>query len=373
MTGPTAARQLADWGADVIKIEMPPAIGRDTLCGARDDFDFQNLHRNKRSLTLNLKSDAGREIFLRLAATADVVIENFRPDVKHRLKIDNDRLAARNPRLVYGSISGFGQEGPYANRPGLNQIAQGMGGLMSVTGAPGQGPMRVGIPLADLSVGFNLAMGIMIALYERAHGGRGQWVHTSLLAAQIAMMDFQAARYLMGGQAPGQAGNNHPVHIPTGVYATRDGAINIQAAAQNLYARLCEAIGAPDLIDHPDFAEPEARAAHRDRLNAAINREPSAARRGNGSRYWRRRAFRPGRFIVSIKPSTTRRCGCSTRPPRLSPPMGGSGESSARPSRCRARRARCGPRRRRWGRTPMKFCVTWAIRWTRSRAFGRPT
>ena len=268
--GPTAARQLADWGADVIKIEMPPAIGRDTLGGARDDFDFQNLHRNKRSLTLNLKSDAGREIFLRLAATADVVIENFRPDVKHRLKIDYDRLAARNPRLVYGSISGFGQEGPYANRPGLDQIAQGMGGLMSVTGAPGQGPMRVGIPLADLSAGFNLAMGIMIALYERAHSGRGQWVHTSLLAAQIAMMDFQAARYLMAGQVPGQAGNNHPVHIPTGVYATRDGAINIQAAAQNLYARLCEAIGAPDLIDHPDFAEPEARAAHRDRLNAAI-------------------------------------------------------------------------------------------------------
>ena len=198
--GPTAARQLADWGADVIKIEMPPALGIDTLGGARHGFDFQNLHRNKRSLTLNLKADAGRAIFFRLAATADVVIENFRPDVKHRLKIDYDRVAAINPRIVYGSISGFGQEGPYADRAGLDQIAQGMGGLMSVTGAPGEGPMRVGIPLADLLAGFNLAMGIMIALYERVQSGRGQWVHTSLLASQIAMMDFQAARYLMAGE-----------------------------------------------------------------------------------------------------------------------------------------------------------------------------
>lgn len=268
--GPTAVRQLADWGADVVKIELPPSVGTDSLGGERGGFDFQNLHRNKRSLTLNLKSEEGRAVFLRLVEKADVVVENFRPDVKHRLGIDYETLAAVNPRLVYGSISGFGQDGPYSGRPGLDQIAQGMGGLMSVTGLPGQGPVRVGIPIADLSAGFNLAMGIMIALYERERSGQGQWVRTSLLEAQIAMMDLQAARYLMNGDVPKQAGNNHPVHIPTGVFKTEDGAIIIQASAQNLYRRMCDAIGAPELFDHPDFADPKDRLANRDRLNAEI-------------------------------------------------------------------------------------------------------
>lgn len=268
--GPTAVRQLADWGADVIKIELPQSLGADSLGGERGGFDFQNLHRNKRSLSLNLKSEAGRSIFLRLAERADVVIENFRPDVKHRLKIDYETLAKINPRLVYGSISGFGQEGPYSGRPGLDQIAQGMGGLMSVTGLPGQGPVRVGIPIADLSAGFNLAMGVLIALYERERSGKGQWVRTSLLEAQIAMMDLQAARYLMKGEVPRQAGNNHPVHIPTGVFKTSDGAIIIQASAQNLYRRMCDAIGAPELFDHPDYADGKGRLANRDRLNAEI-------------------------------------------------------------------------------------------------------
>ncbi len=273
--GPTAVRQLADWGADVVKIEMPKSLGTDSLGGERTGFDFQNLHRNKRSLTLNLKSDEGRSVFLRLVEKADVVIENFRPDVKHRLKIDYDTLSEINPRLVYGSISGFGQEGPYSGRPGLDQIAQGMGGLMSVTGLPGQGPVRVGIPIADLSAGFNLAMGVMIALYERERSGKGQWVRTSLLEAQIAMMDLQAARYLMKGDVPKQAGNNHPVHIPTGVFKTSDGAIIIQASAQNLYRRLCDAIGAPDLFDQPDFAAPKDRLTNRDRLNAEIEARTS--------------------------------------------------------------------------------------------------
>ncbi|WP_420566556.1 CaiB/BaiF CoA transferase family protein [Thalassobaculum sp.] len=268
--GPTAVRQLADWGADVVKIELPLSVGMDSLGGERSGFDFQNLHRNKRSLTLNLKSDEGRAVFFRLAEKADVVVENFRPDVKHRLGIDYEALSAINPRLVYGSISGFGQEGPYSGRPGLDQIAQGMGGLMSVTGLPGQGPVRVGIPIADLSAGFNLAMGIMIALYERERSGKGQWVRTSLLEAQIAMMDLQAARYLMKGEVPQQAGNNHPVHIPTGVFRTEDGAIIIQASAQNLYRRMCDAIGAPELYDHPDFADPTDRLTNRDALNAEI-------------------------------------------------------------------------------------------------------
>ncbi|SDG32796.1 CaiB/BaiF CoA transferase family protein [Thalassobaculum litoreum] len=280
--GPTAVRQLADWGADVVKIELPPSVGTDSLGGERGGFDFQNLHRNKRSLTLNLKSDQGRAVFFRLVEKADVVVENFRPDVKHRLGIDYDALSAVNPRLVYGSISGFGQEGPYSGRPGLDQIAQGMGGLMSVTGLPGQGPVRVGIPIADLSAGFNLAMGIMIALYERERSGKGQWVRTSLLEAQIAMMDLQAARYLMKGEVPQQAGNNHPVHIPTGVFRTEDGAIIIQASAQNLYRRMCDAIGAPALFDHPDFADPKDRLENRDRLNAEIE----ARTRTRSTQHW---------------------------------------------------------------------------------------
>ena len=232
-SGPTCVRQLADWGAEVIKIELPASAGKDTLGGDRDGFDFQNLHRNKRSMTLDLKSERGRDIFFKLAGQADVIVENFRPDVKHRLGIDYKAVRALNPRVVYGSISGFGQEGPYRNRPGLDQIAQGMGGLMSVTGLPGQGPVRVGIPIADLTAGFNLAMGILIALLERERSGEGQWVRTSLLEAQITMMDLQAARYLMDGDVPGQAGNNHPVHIPTGVFETSDGAINIQASVDS--------------------------------------------------------------------------------------------------------------------------------------------
>lgn len=268
--GPTAVRQLADWGAEVIKIELPASAGKDTLGGDRDGFDFQNLHRNKRSMTLDLKSERGRDIFFKLAGQADVIVENFRPDVKHRLGIDYKAVRALNPRVVYGSISGFGQEGPYRNRPGLDQIAQGMGGLMSVTGLPGQGPVRVGIPIADLTAGFNLAMGILIALLERERSGEGQWVRTSLLEAQITMMDLQAARYLMDGDVPGQAGNNHPVHIPTGVFETSDGAINIQASAQHLFKRLCDTLGAPEIYDNPDYADPKGRLANRDALNEEI-------------------------------------------------------------------------------------------------------
>ncbi len=271
-SGPTAVRQLADWGADVIKIEFPPSLGMDVLGGDRHGYDFQNLHRNKRSLTLNLKSEMGKEIFFALTKEADVIVENFRPGVKHRLGIDYEAVREVNPRIVYGSISGFGQEGPYADRPGLDQIAQGLGGLMSVTGEPGRGSMRVGIPISDLSAGMMLAQGILIALLERETSGEGQWVHTSLLEAQIQMMDLQAARYLKDGEVPAQAGNNHPVFIPTGVFETADGAINIQAGGQRLWGRLTEAIGAPELADNPDYAERGIRLKNRDALNAEINR-----------------------------------------------------------------------------------------------------
>ncbi|HVQ04108.1 MAG TPA: CoA transferase, partial [Burkholderiaceae bacterium] len=226
--GPTAVRQLADWGAQVIKVEMPPGMDEgEGVGGPRDDSDFQNVHRNKRGMTLNLKSPQGVAILKKLVARADVLVENYRPDVKERLGIGYETMAAVNPRLVYGSISGYGEDGPYRLRPGFDQIAQGMGGLMSITGLPGQGPVRVGIPIADLCAGIFCAYGIVVALLEREKSGRGQWVKSSLLQAQLFMLDFQAARWLMKGEVPKQAGNNHPTSIPTGVYRTRDGYMNI--------------------------------------------------------------------------------------------------------------------------------------------------
>ena len=241
--GPTAVRQLADWGADVIKIEPPGEAKGDVVGGNRHGFDFQNLHRNKRGMTLNLKTPEAHAIFMKLAETADVVVENYRSDVKYRLKVDYDTIAAVNPRIVYGSISGFGQSGPDATRPGVDQIAQGMGGLMSITGLPGQGPVRVGIPIADLTAGIFLSQAILLALMQRAQTGKGQWVHTSLLEAQIFMLDFQASRWLIAHEVPGQAGNDHPTGIPTGVFPTADGHINIAASGQGLWERFCKAIG----------------------------------------------------------------------------------------------------------------------------------
>ncbi len=267
--GPTAVRQLADMGAAVIKVEA-----REDLDGVATPlgFDFLNLHRNKRAMTLDLKQPRGREILLRLVAAADVLVENYRPDVKHRLGIDYETLSRTNPRLVYGSISGFGQTGPYRDRPGYDQIAQGMGGLMSITGLPGQGPVRVGIPVADLTAGLFLAQGILVALLERETSGRGQWVHTSLLQAMVTMLDFQAARWLIDGEIPPQAGNDHPTGIPTGVFTTADGHINVAASSQEMYRRLCTAIGAPELIDDPRFKTLADRSRQRKQLNAELDR-----------------------------------------------------------------------------------------------------
>ena len=266
--GPTAVRQLADWGADVVKVEEPGDAA--TEVGSRHGFDFQNLHRNKRSMTLDLKAAEGREILLKLVERADVLVENYRPDVKHRLGIDYEAMRAINPRLVYASISGFGQDGPYRERPGLDQIAQGMGGLMSITGMPGQGPVRVGIAVADLTAGIFCAMGILVALLEREQSGEGQWVQSSLLAAQIAMLDFQAARWLLAGEVPEQAGNNHPTAIPTGVFATADGYINIAASGPELFARFCKAIDAEHLLSNPAYSSGRARLKNRDQLNNVL-------------------------------------------------------------------------------------------------------
>jgi formyl-CoA transferase len=268
--GPTAVRHLADWGAEVIKIERPADRDREDLLGARHGFDFQNLHRNKRSLTLDLKTEEGKAIFFRLAESADVIAENMRATVKHRLGIDYESVRKVNPRIVYGSISGFGQDGPYGNRAGVDQIAQGMGGLMSITGLPGQGPVRVGVPIADLTAGGFLAQGILIALLEREITGEGRWVHTSLLEAQIAMLDFQATRWLMKGEVAPQAGNDHPTGIPTGLFPTADGQINIAAAGAGIWARFCSAVAAEQLLSDPRFATAEARSRNRHQLNALI-------------------------------------------------------------------------------------------------------
>jgi len=271
-SGPTAVRQLADWGADVIKIEQPVSLEADGALGApRHTSDFQNLQRNKRSMTLNLKNEEGKAIFNKLVETADVVVENFRPDVKERLGIDYDALSKINPRLIYASISGFGQTGPYAKRPGFDQIAQGMGGLMSITGAPGEGPMRVGIPIADLCAGHFCAQGVLLALFERERSGKGQWLHTSLLQAMIAMLDFQAVRWTMGETVPPQAGNNHPTSIPTGVFQTSDGYINIAVAGEATWQRFCKCIDKADWETHEDFSSAPLRSQNRDQLNNLIN------------------------------------------------------------------------------------------------------
>lgn len=279
-SGPTCVRQLADWGANVIKIEDPESdkVG---LGGPRAGSDFQNLHRNKRSITLNLKSKGGKEIFLALAKKADVIVENYRPDVKKRLGIDYEVISKINPRIIYASISGFGQDGPLSQRPGFDQIAQGMGGLMTITGEPGRGPMRVGIPIADLTAGIFCSQGILLALMERERSGKGQWVQTSLLQAQVFMLDFQASRWLMDKDVAGQAGNDHPTSIPTGVFKTSDGHINIAVAGQAMWQKFKDMFSDP-AFDDADFADGKARSKNRKKLNALIEKQTEK----HSSAYW---------------------------------------------------------------------------------------
>jgi crotonobetainyl-CoA:carnitine CoA-transferase CaiB-like acyl-CoA transferase len=277
--GPTCVRHLADWGADVIAVQAPDG-GRELM--SRDGFDYQNLHRNKRFVSLDLKSEAGHAAFLKLVGTADVVVENMRAPVKHRLNIAYDDLKAVNPRLVYGSISGFGQDGPYAQRAGVDQIAQGMSGIMSVTGEPGRGPMRVGVAVSDVAAGTLLALGIMMALYQRQTTGEGRYVHTSLLESAIFFMDFQAARWLMDGEVPGQMGNDHPTMAPMGVFPTADGHVNIAASSPAQFERFCEAAGRPDWPKDARWSSTRRRGENRAALNAAI----AEVTREQPSQYW---------------------------------------------------------------------------------------
>lgn len=274
--GPTACRQLADWGADVIQVQMPDHMRGDDTLGGQDGSDYQYTHRNKRSITLNLKEPEGIAILKKLIASADVVVENFRPDVKFRLGIDYETLSKDHPGLVYASISGFGQSGPLAQRPGFDQIAQGMSGLMSVTGMPGEGPMRVGIPIADLCAGIFAAQGILVALLERDASGKGQWLHTSLLEAMVYMMDFQTSRWLIEGDVPSQAGNYHPTSIPTGVYKAKDGYMNIAVFGSKIWERFCDILGAPEWVTDGRYKDKQGRSINRDSINAEINRRLAA-------------------------------------------------------------------------------------------------
>jgi formyl-CoA transferase len=280
--GPTACRQLADWGADVIQVQMPEHMRGDDTLGGQDGSDYQYTHRNKRSITLNLKEPEGIAVLKQLIATADVVVENFRPDVKFRLGIDYETLSKDHPGLVYASISGFGQTGPLAQRPGFDQIAQGMSGLMSVTGKPGDGPMRVGIPIADLCAGIFAAQGILVALLEREASGKGQWLHTSLLESMVYMMDFQTSRWLIDGDVPTQAGNYHPTSIPTGVYKAKDGYMNIAVFGSKIWERFCDILGAPEWVTDERYKDKQGRSIHRDSINAEINRRLATQERA----YW---------------------------------------------------------------------------------------
>ncbi len=273
-SGPTCVRQFADWGANVIKIDAREEGGSDAAgpsdFATRHDPDFQNLHRNKRAMALDLKNPDGMAIFKKMVAKADIVVENYRPDVKNRLGIDYELLKAINKRIILASISGFGQDGPYKERPGVDQIAQGMSGLMSITGEEGRGPMRVGIAVGDVAAGMCAAVGILTALHERERSGEGQWVKTSLLEALLFFLDFQGARYLMKGEVAKQAGNNHPTGVPTGTFKTRDGYVNI-APTPPMWKRFCKAIGKPEWGEKPEWATPKERRQHREAINGLIN------------------------------------------------------------------------------------------------------
>ena len=275
--GPTCVRMLADWGAHVIKVEAtskadPRMKGQNAR---RRDPDFFNLHRNKRSITLNLKKDEGREIFMKMVAQADIIIENFRADVKNRLGVNYETCAKVNPKIIYGSISGFGQTGPYSPRPGVDQIAQGMGGLQSITGIPGQGPLRVGIPICDLTSGMYLAIGVLSALHERHRTGKGRWVHTSLLEAMVGMLDYQVARWTMAGVVPPQTGNEHPINVPTSLFPTKDGHVNIAAGSDHIFTRFCQALDCEELLEVPEFADNKLRFENRVAVNEAVSKVTS--------------------------------------------------------------------------------------------------
>lgn len=269
--GPAAVRLLADWGAEVIRVEPPALKDRGSVTGRRRGADEQNLHRNKRSLCVDLKTPQGAEVLRRLIERSDVVAENFRSVVKDRLGLGYEQLKKINPRVILASISGFGQDGPYAGRPGVDQIVQGMSGLSSVTGAPGGGAVRTGIAISDTTAGMFLGQGILLALLHRERTGEGQWVHTSLIEGMLNKLDFQGARYTVSGDIPGQEGNAHPTQVPMSTFDASDGQVNICASTHHMWESFCQALDAQALHANPDYADLAGRVAHRRRLDAEVN------------------------------------------------------------------------------------------------------
>jgi crotonobetainyl-CoA:carnitine CoA-transferase CaiB-like acyl-CoA transferase len=266
-SGPTCTKLLADFGARVLRVERPGGEGRERVF-----YDAADLHRNKRSVAVNMQDERGVAIVKRLVAGADVVVENYRPDVKRRLGIEYEMLSRENPRLIYASISGFGQEGPYRDRPGYDQIVQGMSGLMWLTGTTESAPLRVGIPIGDLLAGYFAAIGILVALVERENSGRGQKVETSLLEALIGSLSFQAARYVNTGEVPPPVGNHHPLTAPMGVYRAKDGYFNLAVGNDDMWRRLCVALDLSALADDSRFAGALARVKNRQELDLFLER-----------------------------------------------------------------------------------------------------
>jgi CoA:oxalate CoA-transferase len=261
-------------GADIIKVE-PPGQGDDMrtwppFIGSEGAY-FMTVNRNKRSITLNTRDPQGVEILRRLISRADVLYENFRLGVMEKMGLTWESMSAENPRLIYCRVSAFGRTGPYAERPGYDQIAQGMGGLMSVTGTPESGPMRVGIAIADINTAMYAAFGILAALLARERTGKGQQVHTSLLETVVSLLTVQAGKFFATGETPPPAGNDHPVICPYGTFRTRDGHVNIAVGTDQMFRRFCSAIGRPQVADDPEFVNNDSRSRNRKRLTQIIN------------------------------------------------------------------------------------------------------
>jgi crotonobetainyl-CoA:carnitine CoA-transferase CaiB-like acyl-CoA transferase len=282
MAGPFCGQVLADMGADVIKVEPPDGDPTRRSLGFRvrgeDTAAFLAVNRNKRSLVLDLKDDRHRAAFHRLAADADVVLENHRPGVAARLGADWETLSALNERLVYASVSGFGQTGPYAMRPGYDLIAQGLSGVMSVTGEPGGEPSKCGIPVGDLSAGLFCAVAILSAVIARDRTGRGQRIDTSLFECALALSVWETAELWATGRVPEALGSAHRLTAPYQALRTRDGHITVGGNNERLWQKLCEAVGRPDLVEDPRFANNDERMAHRPELVAKL--ESALAARG---------------------------------------------------------------------------------------------
>lgn len=272
MAGPYCTMLLGDLGADVIKIEPPTGdmMRRSPPFVAGESTYYIYANRNKRGMVLNLQKKEGRRILFKLVKEADVFVENYKPRTKVDLKIDYAALKEINPRIIYCSISAFGQTGPWSDRPGFDQVAQGMSGLMSVTGFPGADPTRAGVAVGDSAAGLFATIGILAALNERYQSGVGQYIETSLLESLIALLGFQAAKYFGTGERPNPQGNDHASFAPYGTYKTKDGHINIAAGTEKMWLILCRLLKLEKLIEDPRFNSMAQRVKYKDQLTEIL-------------------------------------------------------------------------------------------------------